>query len=506
VGGALGATVLIAGSGCGDSNAADRSVPDASIGGSRPDGSNDRGDGTAGDCLGCNEAAAPNCPPGSGLGCYVNSKCPNGGTTRITGTVYDPAGRNPLANVGVYVPEHPDQLPALATGTSICHSCDTSIRNAVTFTFSDEAGDFNLAGVPTGDNVPLVIQLGKWRRTIIVPHVSDCRTTELPSSGIGQARLPRNQTEGSLPQMAVLTGGCDNVACFLRGVGVDASEFSAPGAGGRVDVYQGLGDTGPGAALSNGVAGDCTTASCPLWSSKTVLEAYDVLFLGCECSEHNETKPSWSLLTMRDWFAEGPMVFATHSQTTWFKNGPADLQSVASWSSGPASGAAGPFIVNTTFQGGMNLNTWLADVGATDANGFLPVDPADVSTSVTAVASPTIAWINDRGAAVADGGAQSGNVKALTARMRAGDVDAAFVIPEYCGWLNVTDIHPGGGQALQEVNSDGSITAAPVPAACGGGPLNAGDKALEYLLFNQTICADTGGGVPPPPRPPPGDL
>src|SRR5258707_15865478 len=93
-------------------------------------------------------------------------------------------------------------------------------------------------------------------------------------------RLPRKRSEGDLPQMAVLTGGCDDLGCFLNGIGIDASEFSAPQGGGRLDVYQGVGQGGGGfggggggaATLSNGTAGNCTMASCPLWANKGALE------------------------------------------------------------------------------------------------------------------------------------------------------------------------------------------------------------------------------------------
>jgi hypothetical protein len=446
--------------------------------------------------------SGPNCPPGSPLSCYVNNNCPGGAQTTITGTVFDPAGRNPLPNVVVYVPEDPNTVPNIVPGTSSCVAC-TTIRDFVTIELTDAQGHFTLRGAPTGKNVPLILQVGKWRRTISVPNVVDCGTTELPNSGSGQARLPRNRMEGDMPGMAILTGGCDNVACFLRSVGVDASEFSAPRVGGRVDVYQGLGATGPAAALSTGVAGDCTTSACPLWSSKAALEGYDTVFLGCECDEHAETKPASSVQAMHDWLGEGGEVFATHSQTTWFKNGPSDLQSIADWTSGPPSGAPGPFAVDSSFMAGQSLETWLAGVGGTDANGDVPLDPADVSTSVATVASPTRAWIRDSavhdGGVVNDGGAPTGNAKLLTAPMPVAAPDAGMSV--HCGKVDVSDIHPGGGQALQGANSDGSSAPAAVPAVCDGGPLSPGDEALEFLLFYQPTCVQFRTGGPPPPPP-----
>ena len=132
----------------------------------------------------------PQCPPGSTLECYVNKNCPGGGSTTITGKVYDPAGKNPLQNIVVFVPKDPTTLPNILPGTSTCSSCDTSIGNFVTFTFTGADGSFKLTGVPTGKNVPLVLQIGKWRRIITVPNVGDCGTTQLPSSGRSRRRWP----------------------------------------------------------------------------------------------------------------------------------------------------------------------------------------------------------------------------------------------------------------------------------------------------------------------------
>jgi|HubBroStandDraft_4_1064222.scaffolds.fasta_scaffold44124_2 hypothetical protein len=506
VGAAL--SLAVAGSGCGGSSdavmAPDGSVgPDASLG---FDGSvsSDASDGVHGsdsttetdapldgNAPPCTPAdSAPVCPPSVGLQCSVNSHCADGGTTSLSGTVYDPAGRNPIYNAAVFVPRFATLAP-IATGTSSCNACVAPIGDYVTATLTDATGSFTLTGVPTGVDIPLVVQSGKWRRMVQIPEVADCTDTPVPAES---SRLPRNHTEGDMPQMALLTGGCDNVACFVRSVGVDAAEFSAPHAGGRVDVYRGLGAVGTGAPLSGGVAGDCTTDACPLWSSRQSLEFYDSVFLGCECSANGQTKSPSSVLALHDWLDEGGSVFATHSQATWFKNGPADFQGIANWTDGPASGATGPFAVALTTPKGMTFQQWLANVGAVDAQGRVLLDPADVSTSVTTVGPLTTDWIDDTSTAAEGGGPLSGDVKALSFATPA---DAGLAP---CGKVYFTDIHAGGGQALEDPDADAPAPAA-VPGACDGGPMTAEEKALEFLLFNNSICIG-GTSKPPPPLPP----
>jgi hypothetical protein len=70
----------------------------------------------------------------------------------------------------------------------------------------------------------------------------------------------------------------------------------------------------------------------------------------------------------------------------------------------------------------------------------------------------------------------------------------------YCGKVYFTDIHAGGGQALEDTNADGSGSPAAVPGACDGGPMTAEEKALEFLFFDKNaVC--TGDTMPPPPPP-----
>jgi len=443
--------------------------------------------------------ATPACPAGSPLSCYVNTKCAGGGTTDITGKVFDPAGKNPLQNVVVFVPNNPDpsSLPAITPGTSTCSSCDTSIGDFVTFAFSGPDGSFTLKGVPTGTDIPLVLQIGKWRREITVPKVSDCGTTQLPSSGTGQARLPANQSEGSLPQMALLTGGLDDLGCFLTRMGISAKEYTAPHGGGRLDIYQGLSLAGNGPGLSNGTAGNCTNTSCPLWASEQSFESYDIVLLACEGDtddpdaqtdgglggllgggKSNVTKVGKQAL--HDWLDLGGKVFATHFHYTWFQNGPPDFQAVADWKGySLGTGTCNNCAIDTSFQGGMDFDAWLMAAGALSGTGINLTGVADSVGTVTK--GTTDRWIYDNN--TTDTKYLSFNTPIGGIPVDAGEASGK----EYCGKAVFTDLHAGGAPSGD------------VPGSCQDTALTAQEKALEYLFFDLSACVHTETSPPPPP-------
>jgi hypothetical protein len=99
-------------------------------------------------------------------------------------------------------------------------------------------GTFTLTDVPSGADVPLVIQVGRWRRLVTVSNVPACATTALPAE---LTRLPTRQGEGSamdaIPLMALTTGNADPLECMIRNLGVEDSQFSNAGGSGRIRFH-----------------------------------------------------------------------------------------------------------------------------------------------------------------------------------------------------------------------------------------------------------------------------
>jgi hypothetical protein len=440
------------------------------------------------------DAGAPGCT--QGLGCFVDTTCGASETTALTGTVHDPAGVAPLYGVIVYIPSFPSaSLPSFPTGTTSCAaSCGNRgslLDGYVVATETDARGQFTLKNVPVGTDIPLVIQLGKWRREVFVTTAA-CATTAVPAS---LTHLPRNQSEGDIPQMAIVTGQCDELACFMSNLGLDPAEFTGPSGGGRLHVYKGA---GPGPDLEGGgpgPAGDCSGDACPLWASTSSLSAYDIVLLGCECGAHDETKPAAAIQGMHDWLGAGGRVFAVHYQDTWFKSGPQDFQGIASWLPTELDGpTAGPFAVMPTVNGSAYeslevFRDWLEQAGAIDADGGTAFPPADVSTSVTGTGDGGVTWITDE---------STNDPKFLSFSTPIGGVlpeagvEAAV---QYCGRAMFTDVHAGGGAVP---------STAPIPASCAAPSSSAEQLALEYLFFNLSgPCAPESLPPPPPPPPPP---
>ena len=431
-------------------------------------------------------------PVGGGEPC-VNLQCQQmecaSGTTTVSGTVLDPAGRNPLYNVVVYVPNEP-VLP-LPSGAS-CDECDSLYTgHPIATALTDASGSFVLENAPVGSDIPLVVQVGKWRRQFTLPSVVGCQDNPQPD---GMLRLPRNQSEGDIPNIAIATGGADTLECLLRRIGVDAGEY-VPGAdaGGRVHIFQGnpteAGDRGGGGGGNDDIAPNTSpgapAASEELWSSVDKLLAYDIVLLSCEGDETIDMNQQ----ALYDYADAGGRVFASHFHYSWFNSGPYGSENLAVWT--PESNDIGDIrgaIVTTLpngdpFPKGEALNEWLGNVDALE-NGLLPIEEARHNADVGVEHMYSQPWI------VADDDSEAPGATQYFSFNTPLDGNTNPDAPGYCGRVVYSDLHVGA--------ASGDDSEEPVPDGCSDGELSPQEAALEFMLFDLSSCV-TPDDVPPQP-------
>jgi hypothetical protein len=435
------------------------------------------GDGCGGslDCGGC---TAPDTCGGSGVAsvcgsvpctnlCLKEVRCPNNGATILTGTVLAPTPAkfgtpDPIYNALVYVPNA--AVAPFTQGLS-CDRCGASVSGSpLVSALSGADGKFTLKNVPAGDNIPLVIQLGRWRRQVVIPHVDPCGTTILSSE---LTRLPRNKTEGDIPQMAMVTGKVDKLECVLRKIGIDEAEFTQPTANGRIHIYQSNGAT----------AGAGTPAGSNLWNSANALARYDVVLFGCEGAPLDKAADAQK--RMVDYANAGGRMFVTHYGYTWLFN-VAPFSGTASWNVAqppPTDPLTG--ILDTSFPKGQAFATWISTVGAASAPGQIKVNVP--RHDLDAVVPPSQRWIYS---------ANPATVQHYTFNTPVGSP-----ADQQCGRVLFSDFHVNDAKSSQDVV---------FPAECDDLPMSAQEKVLEFMMFDLASCVQPEDQpTPQPPAPPP---
>jgi hypothetical protein len=395
----------------------------------------------------------------------ATSPCEAGSTT-LSGTVYDPAGNNPLYNVVVYVPgSTPAPLPSGAT----CDSCsDLYTGSPITTALTDAAGHFALNNVPPGTDVPLVLQVGKWRRQIKISNVEACQENALAD---GSLTLPSNHTQGDIPAIAVSTGGSDTLECLFRRIGVDASEYTGdPSSPGRIHIFQGTGKTG-------GLDAPTTLSPAPssasaLWDSDADLGRYDMVFLSCEGQE----TAGMNQQALFDYAASGGRVFASHFHYAWLDTGPFGNWNLAAWSPGNNNLGDIEADVTTTlpsgapFPKGSALAQWLGNIGALLPDGAVSVLAARDNAQVAAANTASQSWLAADETTAAPGASQNFSFNT--------PLDAPP--SRQCGEVVYSDMHVGAASS-----DDPTL---PVPDECAPGELSPQEAVLEFLVFNLSSC------------------
>jgi hypothetical protein len=390
--------------------------------------------------------------------------------TTISGTAVTAAWTtpDPLDGALVYIPKIPAgaKLPPL-TGENILSAAVTG-----------PDGRFTLYNVPAGTGIPLVVQLGPWRRQTTI-DVVPCIDNVLPA---GTARLPRTHDEGDIPLTAIATGSHDGIECLLRKLGVADTEFTNPGGAGRIHVYRSTG------AIIDANTLDATSlkGSTPgggNWSW------YSQVLLPCEGAEMVETPEA--LGNFSAYVNGGGRVLATHFSYAWlFHNG--SFGSIGNWTPGgpdPTDPLATDVVVSSF--AGLEFASWLSIAGALSRSSPPQMQLSAPHADLAALAAGADLWLS--------------SFSPPTTQLATIDVPMFSPPDKICGRIAFSDFH---GNSM-------ASPGATFPSECDTGTaLSPQEKALEFMLFNLVACvgpktttplpgASPPRGPPPPAPPPP---
>ncbi|MBX3188120.1 MAG: carboxypeptidase regulatory-like domain-containing protein [Labilithrix sp.] len=391
--------------------------------------------------------------------------CGGAATTSVSGIVWDPAGKNPVYNVVVYVPNAP--VDPIKHGP-VCDSCGGApvSGSPLVTTLTDATGAFKLENVPVGEDIPLVMQVGKWRRQITIPAaIKQCEDNPITDSGL--TRLPRNKSEGDMPLIA-LTSGCDPIHTLVEKIGVDKAEITSASGTGMVHLYKGAGST---TANAPGM-----TDAYAFWGNLSEMMKYDIIINECECSPYARDTKGPAYDNMRDYLNAGGRVFNSHYHLNFFgassENGGkahAELKSAATWSLwGGSSAGTAPYHIDTSFPKGEAMDEWLMNLATSSKWGpsIKTTPKGQIATSNVGDIGGTVAGVSQRWIYPSGSGSPVYvSINTPTTKPPA----------ERCGRAVATDIHVGNG----------SLTT-----------MSEQEAALEFMFFDLASCV-IDDAVPP---------
>ncbi len=464
--------------------------------------------------------------------CTKQVACDGGKTTTLTGVVRaglqeggtawtGGATPDPVPGVLVYIP-----TTAVAPFDSNpnapqvqCTQCGADVSgNPLLETTTAYDGTFTLQNVPvstgSGDTIPIVIQLGHWRRQYAFPIANACATNALPQA----LNLPSTSAEGDIPLTAISTGNWDAIECVLLKMGVSQSEFTsfatwnAEDAGsmvkpGRVHIYtshaaaQPANNSGPGALLAPQEDETVLMGSGTTPGINGNYMMYDQILLPCWGAEFKSARSSAELANLISYGNGGGHFFATHYSYVWL-NGNGALNNVANWDIGAnvnTNNLAFTGVVSRTVPPVVPVAnpgtfvTWLNYVQALSNETVPPAlsNPADVTIQqgrhdVDTPAGTSTAWIT--GTDPTPGLGDSSNMLLhFTFDMPVESTADSGVTQ--CGHGIFSDFH---------VTVSGSVPPAQTtfPAECMAGPMTSQERILEYMIWDLASC------VPAPPMVP----
>ena len=473
--------------------------------------------------------------PCTGL-CTQQPPCTGNTTTTLTGVVraglqesvvggnpvfYVPQGTvpDPVPGVLVYVPNSAlDPFVNNPNKPQVeCSQCGADVSgNPLVTTTTDFNGKFVLSNVPVSknatDTIPIVIQLGRWRREYKFPITKSCQANAAPQD----LNLPSTSAEGDIPLTAISTGSYDPIECVLLKMGVAEGEFTSlptwqaePVNGtnpkpGRIHIYtaaNGSGNANPGSVLApqedetvlmgTGATGGPTNGTYMMYDQ--------ILF---PCWGDAVTKNGAELANLGYYGDHGGHFFTTHYSYSWLNNNTnSSLSSVANWDP-KADQNTNPFPNGVAFTGDVSRTVpvtvpqanpgtfvkWLNFVGALSNGNPAGAPPANPTVTITAgrhdvdsARAPAVDWIDGTDPAP-KAGSPASMLLQFTYDM---PIATGNSNPVQCGHGIFSDFH---------VNSGAQSAGTTFPSECGDhGVMNAQEKILEYAIFDLSSC------VQPPP-------
>ncbi len=477
------------------------------------------------------------------------------GPTTLTGVVMDPGGVNPLYNALVYIPNNPAD-PALTAPLADGVTCDVCGASAagtpLVTTLSKTDGSFVLPGAPVGNNITLVVQLGRWRRIFQVNIPTACGMNTVTGTGAepdggapianGVLTMPKNKREGDIPLTVVVTGDADAMECVFWKMGVDAAEFTDPGVGGRINLVQGSGHgTGPApdrsttctcggvgpACTGNNTActetgGSASTCQCQNLGGGAIVDSntptemvlysgsgdggaalfpltnYDVTVLSCQSWPWGPAnQPSlnhWSELV--SYTNSGGRLFASHFSETYLTTGGAQnaFDGTANWGGvGLANAAMKDTFVDTNpldNPKGAAFAAWLANpVSAISPTPAWMMSPAnDPTVIIQQVKSDTTSIIPPTQQWMFVSPQDDGNAAKFAPLFFSFNTPIGAASTAQCGRGLYSDFHV----TPNNVALDGiaGTHGLVFPAECGSRTMTAQEKVLEFILFDLGACVE----------------
>ena len=281
-------------------------------------------------------------------------------------------------------------------------------------------------------------------------------------------RLPRNQSEGHLPKIALTTGGADALECLLRKIGISDSEFTPESGSGRVNFFAGIDGTNKFNATLGGA--NFTSVDAVVGRRQQPAQVrHDPAFV--RRAGEPEQQEQAARMALQQYADVGGRVFASHWHNYWFEHGPAPWPTIANFDH--QADLAIPFTatIDTSFQRGAELAQWLMNVGGSTTLGQLVIRGAQHTINTV-------------------GTAASGSTARTRGRCSTWTRPRRSRAPPAGAWC-CSDIHVStGGASATEDDSSPDLA---YPDGCRTMDLSPQEKTLEFMIFDLSSCVDIIG-------------